>query len=80
MMCHECARRSVATPGLGQCRFSLVGLCKDHLVEALRSDVVPQYACNHRPDLPFDSQPSQKVGRRARMSRPTRTLRAPAGA
>jgi hypothetical protein len=79
-MCHECARRSIATPGLGQCRFCLVGLCKDHLVEALRSDVVPRYACNHRPDLPFDGQPAPKVGRRARMPHPTRVLRAPAGA
>jgi len=79
-MCHECARQSIATPDLGQCRFCLVGLCKDHLVEAFRSDVVPQYACNHRPDLPFDGQPSQKVGRRARVSRPMRTQHAPAGA
>jgi hypothetical protein len=79
-MCHECARQSIATPGLGQCRFCLVSLCKDHLVESLQSDVVPQYACDHRPDLPFASQPSQSAGRGARVSRPTRALRAPAGA
>ena len=79
-MCHECARQSIATPGLGQCRFCLVSLCKDHLVESLRSAVVPQYACNHRPDLPFDGRPSPKIGRRAGASRPAYVLSAPAGA
>jgi hypothetical protein len=79
-MCHECARQSIATSGLGQCRFCLVSLCKDHLVESGQSNVVPQYACDHRPDLPFDRQPSQRAGRGARVSRPTRALRATAGA
>ncbi len=79
-MCHECARRSIARPGLGQCRFCLVSLCKDHLVEALQSEVVPPFACNHRPERPFDSQPSHKGGRPARVSRPARVVRAAAGA
>jgi hypothetical protein len=79
-MCHECARRSIVTPALGQCRFCLVSLCKDHLVEAFQSDVVPRYGCNHRPDLPFDGQPSQKVGRPARVLGTTRVVRVPAGA
>jgi hypothetical protein len=79
-MCHECARRSIATLGLGLCRFCLVSLCKDHLVESLQSDVVPHYACDHRPELPFDSQPSKKIGRPAGVPQPTRALRAPAGA
>jgi hypothetical protein len=79
-MCHECARQSMTTPGVGQCRFCLVSLCKDHLVESLQSDVVPRYACEHRPDLPFDRQPSQKVGRPSRVHRPSRALRAAAGA
>jgi hypothetical protein len=79
-MCHECARHSIATPGLGQCRFCLVILCKDHLVDALHSDVVPRYACNHRPDLPFDRRPSRTAGRPARIPQPNRILRAPSGA
>ena len=79
-MCHECARQSVVTPGLGQCRFCLVSLCKVHLVESLQSDAVPRYACSHRPDLPFDRQPSQRVGRPERLPRATRALRASAGA
>jgi hypothetical protein len=79
-MCHECARQSIATPGLGQCRFCLVSLCKDHLVESLQSDVVPRYACDHRPELPFDREPTQKVGRPSRVRRPTRALRAYSGA
>jgi hypothetical protein len=79
-MCHECARRSILTPGLGQCRFCLVSLCKDHLVEALRSDVVPRYACSHRPDIPFDSRPSTKVGRPTHLLRPSRCVPAPVGA
>ena len=79
-MCHECARQSVVMPGLGQCRFCLVSLCKVHLVESLKSDVVPRYACDHRPDLPFDRQPSQRVGRPERLPRATRAVRASAGA
>jgi hypothetical protein len=79
-MCHECARQSVVTPGLGLCRFRLVSLCKVHLVESLQSDVVPCCACVHRPDLPFDHEPSQRVGRPERLARATRALRASAGA
>jgi hypothetical protein len=79
-MCHECARRSVMAPGLGQCRFCLVSLCKAHLVESLQSGVVPRYACDHRPDLPFDRRPSHRVGRPQRLPQAARALRALAGA
>jgi hypothetical protein len=76
MTCHECARRSLATPAVGQCRFCCVGLCKDHLVESLRSDVVPQYACRHRPERPFDNGRPVKNGRPRVVGGPLRLTRA----
>jgi len=79
MMCHECARGSIETPCLGQCRFCLVSLCKDHLVDALRPGVVPSYACGHRPELPFGRRPSRKVGRSEQVAQPARALRVAAG-
>ncbi len=53
MHCHECARDGNERPALAHCRFCLVGLCKEHLVESFRSELVPRYACRHRPELPF---------------------------
>jgi hypothetical protein len=61
MICHECARRSIEAPGVGLCRYCLVSLCKDHLVESLRSRVVPQYTCDHRPECAFESADSRGI-------------------
>ena len=68
MMCHECARGSTEVPGLGQCRFCLVSLCKDHLVGSGQSAAVPQYGCEHHPERPFTSEESREVGRPVRLS------------
>ena len=53
MLCHECARDGTSRPAVAHCRFCLVGLCKQHLVESFRSELVPQYACHHHPERPF---------------------------
>lgn len=63
MNCHECARRSVVTPSVGLCRRCLVALCKDHLVESHASAVVPQYGCDHHPELVFAD--ARQTGRTA---------------
>lgn len=53
MTCHECAREGGTTAAVGHCRFCLVGLCKDHLVASFRGRTVPQYGCDHHPELAF---------------------------
>ena len=66
MFCHECARNGAEALCVGHCRFCSVGLCKDHLVASFRSGVVPQYGCDHRPELPFADLRGPKVGRSVR--------------
>jgi hypothetical protein len=61
MLCHECARTALEAPSVGQCRVCLVGLCKEHLVAALHSTVVPQYGCDHYPERPF-AEPDRSPG------------------
>lgn len=36
MHCHECARGMIEEVAVGHCRFCLVGLCKNHLVDSFR--------------------------------------------
>jgi hypothetical protein len=55
MQCHECARSGVIAAALGLCRFCFAGLCKDHLVAAVRTATVPAYGCDHRPGTAFTS-------------------------
>jgi hypothetical protein len=74
MRCHECARGLVEEVAIGQCRFCLVGLCKDHLVDSFRGAVVPCYGCEHRPELAYADRPDPHGGRG------TRVLASPAGA
>ena len=69
MICHECARGSLDTPGLGQCRFCLVSLCKAHLVESFRPGDVPQYACDHHAERPFETGHPVNVRRALRVVR-----------
>ena len=57
MLCHECARDGTSRSAVGHCRFCLVALCKQHLVESFRSELVPQYGCQHHPERPFASAP-----------------------
>lgn len=50
MTCHECLLAGTDRQAVAICKFCLVGLCKEHLVESYRQPVaVPQYACKHRP-------------------------------
>jgi len=56
MLCHECGRVGRQRPAVAQCRFCLVGLCKPHLVAAREEAPVPQYACRHHPERPFNQQ------------------------
>ena len=51
MICHECAREGLTTAAISHCRFCFVGLCKDHLVASFHRDTVPQYGCDHHPEL-----------------------------
>lgn len=53
MLCHECALDGSSRPAVAHCRFCLVGLCKEHPVESLHSELVAQYDCEHRPERPF---------------------------
>jgi hypothetical protein len=62
MRCHECARGMIEEVAVGQCRFCLVGLCKNHLVDSFRGAVVPRYACEHRPELAYADRPDQRGG------------------
>lgn len=73
MRCHECARGLVDEAAVGHCRFCLVGLCKDHLVSSFRPAVVPQYTCEHHPDLHYADRPNEQAGSglRARLSEPS---------
>jgi hypothetical protein len=48
----------------------LVALCKDHLVESHASAVIPQYGCDHHPELAFADQPLA-AGRTAAAERVT---------
>ena len=57
MNCHECARRSVLKTSVGLCRRCLVALCKDHLVESHAFAAVPQYGCDHHPEVAFADAP-----------------------
>ena len=59
MLCHECARGGTSRPAVAHCRFCFVGLCKPHLVDLFRSQLVPQYRCQHHPELPFPHVPSE---------------------
>lgn len=59
MICHECAREGLTVTATSQCRFCLVGLCKDHLVASLHGAAVPQYSCEHHPEQAFAS-PAQE--------------------
>jgi len=65
-MCHECARDLAERPAVALCRFCMVGLCKEHLVELHReAHTVPQLACRHRPALPFEADERGQPGARA---------------
>jgi hypothetical protein len=74
MRCHECARGMIREVAVGQCRFCLVGLCKNHLVDSFRGAVVPRYACEHRPELAYADHPDPHEGRGSRV------VASPAGA
>ena len=52
MLCHECGIAGVERTAVGLCRFCLVGLCKEHLVDAYHPALFPQYACSHHPGRP----------------------------
>ena len=52
MNCHECAMDGVQGPAVAICRFCMVGLCKQHLVESFRGGPVPQYNCRHQAAAP----------------------------
>ncbi len=77
MICHECARQSIQAPAVGQCRFCLVGLCKEHLVEAYRSRVIPQYACDHGPERAFHDGHRSEIGHPREIERPARAALVP---
>jgi hypothetical protein len=59
MICHECARAGLTAVAIGHCRFCFVGLCKDHLVASFCGATVPQYGCDHHPELAFAPQPRE---------------------
>jgi len=61
MNCHECARDGLMTAAISHCRFCLVGLCKDHLVASFHGETIPQYGCEHHPELAFTPRPREAV-------------------
>ena len=78
MNCYECARSGEERPAVGLCRHCLVGLCLDHLRDALRPfPTGMQFGCWHvarNPSLDRRRAPllrSAAAGRRA--SRPSMT-------
>jgi hypothetical protein len=54
MTCHECLTSGADRQAVAVCKFCMVGLCKQHLVESFRAPggVAPQYACKHQPASP----------------------------
>ena len=85
MICHECARDAAERPAVAVCRFCMVGLCKQHLVELYRdARTFPQLTCHHQPGAPFEagramgSRCSCTESRRVSSGQRTRVQLAPA--
>ena len=57
MNCHECARVGRESPAVATCQYCSVGLCKQHLVDSLRSTTAPLYTCEHQPQRAFRAAP-----------------------
>ncbi len=55
MRCHECAREGREQAAVAICHYCSVGLCKAHLVASYRTQVVPEYSCEHHPGRPFEA-------------------------
>lgn len=63
MNCHECVMAGRDRPAVALCTFCSVGLCKDHLVEALADPpTVPAYRCRHEPARRAQARGNIEVG------------------
>ena len=67
MNCHECFMDGHERPAVALCSFCSIGLCKDHLVAALREPpTVPEYRCQHHP-----ARPAKPLEEHAETAEPT---------